>query len=99
MIVELYAEGSSIDPLARRYGVHRNTIIKHLDERRVKRRRVVRKMTDSTVEQAATRYRRVPGESLKVVASRSGVDARTLAREFKRAGIQVRPRRGWSTGP
>ena len=35
MIVELYAEGSSIDPLARRYGVHRNTIIKHLDERRV----------------------------------------------------------------
>ena len=84
MIVELYAEGSSIDPLARRYGVHRNTIIKHLDERRVKRRRVVRKMTDSTVGQAATRYRRVPGESLKVVASRSGVD-----RENPRPRVQA----------
>jgi AraC-like DNA-binding protein len=55
-----------------------------------------RKMTDRTVRQAATWYQ--TGESLKTVAARFGVDPRTLAREFKKAGIQVRPRRGWSPG-
>ena len=50
-------------------------------------------MTDRTVRQAAIRYRR--GESLKVVATKFGVDARTLAREFRRAGVQIRQRRGW----
>ena len=58
-----------------------------------RRRRVVRKMTDLSVHRAATRYE--SGESLKVVAAQFGVDARTLAREFKRAGIKTRPRRGW----
>jgi len=87
-----YVEGSSIDALARRFSIHRTTVIGHLDRLGVSRRRTVRTMTDRTVRQAATRYRR--GESLKVVATKFGVDARTLAREFKRAGVQIRPRRG-----
>jgi hypothetical protein len=56
-----------------------------------------RKMTDREVQQAATRYGK--GESLKVVASRFGVDQRTLARELKKAGIPTRPRWGWPLAP
>jgi hypothetical protein len=90
-----YVEGSSIDALARRFSIHRTTVIGHLDRLGVSRRRTVRTMTDRTVRQAATRYRR--GESLKVVAANFGVVARILAREFSRAGVQIRSRRGWRT--
>ena len=92
-LVRDYVAGSSIDSHAERLPVHRTTIISHLDRRGIKRRRNVRKMTDRSVRQAAKRY--ASGESLKVVAIRFDVDARTLAREFKRAGIEIRTRRGW----
>lgn len=94
-LTRAYVKGSSIDALARRFSIHRTTVIGHLDRLGVPRRRAVRRMTDRTVQQGASRYRR--GESLKVVAARFGVDARTLAREFRRAGVQIRPRRGWPT--
>jgi AraC-like DNA-binding protein len=55
----------------------------------------MRKMTDHTIRQAATRYQ--TGESLTSVAADFGVSARTLAREFKQAGVQIRQRRGWLT--
>jgi len=94
-LVRSYVGGLSIDALARRFSIHRTTVIDHLERSGVPRRRSVRKMTDGTVRQAATRYCR--GESLMVVAARHGVDARTLAREFRRTGVQIRPRRGWPT--
>ena len=50
-------------------------------------------MTDRSVREAAKRYG--SGESLKVVAVQFDVDAKTLAREFRRAGVPIRPRRGW----
>jgi transcription initiation factor TFIIIB Brf1 subunit/transcription initiation factor TFIIB len=89
-----YIRGCSIDELARSHGVNRTTIIKHLDERGVPRRRVVRKMTDTLVADAAARYREV--HSLVTVASEFDVDARTLGREFRKAGVPIRPRQGWS---
>ena len=92
-VVGAYLAGSSIDSLAAQLGVNRTTIIHHLDRRRIERRKVVRKMTDRIVQRAATRYRH--GESLKVVAAQFDVDATTLAREFRRAGVPIRPRRGW----
>jgi hypothetical protein len=92
--VSAYLEGSSIDALAAWRGVNRTTIISHLERRGVARRKVVRKMTDRTVGQAAKRY--ASGRSLKVVAAQFDVDARTLARGFRRAGVPIRPRRGWS---
>ncbi len=92
-VVRNYVAGSSIDSLARQLGVNRTTIISHLDRRGIERRKVVRKMTGRIVQRAATRYRK--GESLKVVAAQFDVDARTLAREFGRAGVPIRPRRGW----
>ena len=92
-LVSAFREGASIDSLAAQYRVNRTTVIRHLNRRGVERRKSVRKMNDRSVRQAARRYE--SGESLVVVASRFGVDARTLDREFKRAGIKTRPRRGW----
>ena len=86
-----------VDALAAGLGVNRTTIISHLDRRGVNRRKSVRKMTDGTVSQAAKQY--TAGASLKAVASRHGVDARTIAREFIQARIPIRARRGWPPRP
>ena len=91
-LIDLYQEGASIDALARRYEVHRTTVIHHLDQAGIARRRVVRKMNDELVVLAAARYEH--GASLAVVASEFGVHQRTLARELRRAGASIRPRRG-----
>jgi len=50
-------------------------------------------MTDDSVALAASRYEQ--GKSLAFVANEFGPDARTLAREFRRAGTSIRSRRGW----
>ena len=92
-LVGLYRDGSSIDALARRYHLHRTTVIHHLEQAGVARRRVIRKMTDESVALAAARYEQ--GASLAVVAAEFGVHQRTLAREFRQAGTPIRLRRGW----
>ena len=92
-ICESYVSGSSIDELARSRQVHRTTIIKHLDQHGVPRRGVVRKMTDALVAEAAAKYH--DGHALATVANEFQVDTGTLRREFREAGIPIRPRRGW----
>ena len=92
-LARLYRNRATIDALGRRYGVHRTTVIGQLDRRGVPRRRSARKMSDPLVARAADRYSE--GLSVADVASEFGVHARTLAREFRRAGIVTRPRRGW----
>ena len=89
-----YVSGTSIDELARSHGVHRTTIITHLDHHRVPRRRVVRKMTDALVAEAAADYH--DGHSLATVANKFNVAIRTLRREFSKAGIATRPSQGWA---
>ncbi len=89
-----YVGGCSIDELARSHRVNRTTVIKHLDQHGVPRRRVVRKLTNAQVADAAAMYR--DGHSLATVANEFNVDARTLGREFRKAGIAIRPRPGWA---
>jgi transcriptional regulator GlxA family with amidase domain len=36
------------------------------------------------------------GHSLATLANKFEVDTRTLAREFRKAGVDIRPRRGWT---
>ena len=91
-LIDQYRAGASIHELTRRYEVHRTTVIHHLDQAGIARRRVVRKMNDESVALAAVRYQQ--GASLAIVAGEFGVHQRTLAREFRRAGVAIRPRRG-----
>ena len=93
-ICATYISGTSIDALARSHGVNRTTIITHLDQHGVPRRRVVRKMTDALVAEAAVEY--LDGHSLATVANKFNVAIRTLRREFSKAGIATRPRQGWT---
>ena len=93
-ICATYVSGTSIDELARSHQVNRTTIITHLDHHGVPRRRVVRKMTDALVAEAAVEY--LDGHSLATVATKFDVAIRTLRREFTNAGIATRPRQGWT---
>ncbi len=93
-ICATYVSGTSIDALARSHGVNRTTIITHLDQHGVPRRRVVRKMTDALVAEAAVEY--LDGHALAIVANKFNVAIRTLRREFSKAGIATRPRQGWT---
>jgi AraC-like DNA-binding protein len=90
-LIGLYRDGFSIDALARRYQLHRTTVINHLDQAGVARRRIVRKMTDDAVARAAAGYRK--SASMAEVAAKFGVHSKTLAREFRQAGVTIRPRR------
>ena len=92
-LIDLYRDGDSIDTLAHRYKVHRTTVMHHLAQAGIARRRTVRKMTDQSVSVDAAQYE--AGASLAVVASAFGVHDRTLAREFRGARVPIRPRRGW----
>jgi len=80
--------------LAQSHEVNRTTIITHLDQHGVARRRVVRKMTDVQVAEAAARY--LECHSLAAGADQFNVNTRTVSREFRKAGVPIRPRRGWT---
>lgn len=75
-------------------GIHRTTVIHHLEGSGVSRRRNLRKMSDPRVMEAATRY--TTGMSLASVATEFSVPEGTLAREFKKAGVPIRFRKGWN---
>lgn len=89
-LVRTYVDGRSIDDLARNFGVHRTTVIRHLDESGISRRKVVRRMNDDLVAQAKTRYE--SGVSLARVAREFSVSPGTLRREFMKIEIAIRAR-------
>ena len=91
-LVHRYVAGESINGLARELGVHRTTVISHLDRAGVTRRRTARKMTDESVARAAARYQ--AGSPLAVVAEVFGVHVRTLTKGLRRAGTEIRRRPG-----
>ena len=93
-LVDDYVSGLSINALSRRFGIHRTTVMNHLESRGVQRRRNIRKLSDANVALAAGHYAR--GLSLVSVAKEFGVNQATLTREFRAAGIPIRPRRGWA---
>ena len=79
--------------LAADFDVHRTTVAAHLDRRSVPRHSEQTAWDDDILKAAAARY--ADGLSLADVANRYGIDAQTVANRFRRAGVSVRPRRGW----
>lgn len=92
-LVLAYQQGATVRELVEQFGVHRTTVLDHLKRRGIARRANIRKLTDEQVQQAARYYR--AGNSLVTTGMHFGVDGTTIAREFRKAGVGVRRRRGW----
>jgi len=88
-----YVTGSTVRELAQIFGIHRTTVLVHLERQGIERRRRIRRLTDAEVEIATRFYR--DGQSLKTTANHFAVDPETLRREFKKAGVTLRRRQGW----
>lgn len=89
-----YVAGQSVGQLAKSHRLHRTTVLEHLERNGIDRRPHIRKLTDKQVARAAQLY--ATGFSLVDVAKQFNVNAATIRREFAKAGIAVRPRRGWA---
>jgi transposase-like protein len=92
-LIAAYKAGDGVEELAERFGVHRTTVRAHLDRRKIERRTVPTAWDHDDLTAAEAIY--ASGESLASVAARFGVDPSTIANRFRRAGVPVRPRRGW----
>jgi hypothetical protein len=93
-MVAAYRTGDSVDELAERFDVHRTTAMAHLRRRRVEPRVPFTAWDPEALTAAAALY--ASGASLVVVAARFRVDPSTVANRFRRAGVTIRPRRGWA---
>ena len=94
-LVEAYRAGATISRLAVEFGLHRTTVTGHLDRHGVPRHSEQTAWDNEILKQAAELY--ATGLSLANVAHRFGIDAQTVANRFRRAGVAVRPRRGWTS--
>lgn len=79
--------------LAGRFGISRTTVIAHLDRRGVERRAIAKQWDDAARTVAARTYDK--GHSLAYIATEFGLDPSTVAHRLRRAGVHMRPRRGW----
>jgi AraC-like DNA-binding protein len=89
-LITMHERGDSIDELASAFGIHRTTVMTHLDRAGVERRTG---LIQRHLDEARRLYE--DGSSLARVAEHFGVDAETVRRAFMDAGISLRPRRGW----
>jgi DNA-directed RNA polymerase specialized sigma24 family protein len=79
--------------LADHFRISRTTVMAHVDRRRVQRRRVAKQWDDDALATAADAY--TDGHSLARIANQHDLDPQTVANRLRRAGIKIRPRRGW----
>ena len=93
-LIRYYGSGMSVNVIAHRFGIHRTTVMNHLESRGVQSRRSRRKLSTATVVLAASRY--AGGLSLASTAKIFGVSGTTITRELRAAGYEIRPRRGWA---
>jgi DNA-binding transcriptional ArsR family regulator len=91
-LVDEYLVGATISDLASRFGVHERTVSAHLERGGVGRR--YRLLDDTAVEVAAGLYSE--GWSLARVGQHFGVQAGTVLRALRLAGVPTRPRVGRS---
>jgi DNA invertase Pin-like site-specific DNA recombinase len=92
-LVKQYQCGISTYQLARQYGIHRHTVVKHLQRSGVAVREQL-KMTPDVIEQATQLCE--SGQSLAQVGAHLGVDHGTVWRALKKRGVRMRDTHGRS---
>jgi hypothetical protein len=92
-LIDRYRAGDTVNDLADRFRINRTTVIAHLNRHGVERRAVAKQWGHKTLASAARSY--ADGSSLADLAAQFGLDPSTVANRFRRAGIPIRPRRGW----
>lgn len=90
-LVAHYQNGAKVNDLATLFGVHRDTVSELLDRRGVNRRR--RGLPRELLDKVISSYE--AGSSLAVIGDELSVDAGTVALALRKAGVPIRPRRGW----
>jgi hypothetical protein len=93
-LVTQYEGGSTTEALAHEFGVHRTTVMTHLQRIGV-RRRSPRKLTDQMVIDAAHCY--ASGKTLAEIAATFDIAPSTLTRELRLADIPIKRRGRRST--
>lgn len=93
-MVAAYLAGDTVNDLAQQFRVHRTTVMAHLTRRNIERPTMSANWDQDTLAAAARLY--ASGASLTNVGASFGVHASTVANRFHHAGVQIRPRRGWT---
>jgi hypothetical protein len=91
-LVAAYEAGCTVPDLVAQFGIHRTTVLAHLERRGIGRRAHQRKLTDVQVAAASRLYE--SGVSLAELGQRFDVNPATMNKELRRAGVTIRPRRG-----
>ena len=94
-LVEEYQSGKSTLELARRFGINRHTVAKHLQRRGIVVRGGQVKMTPDVIEHARRLY--ADGRSLVAIGKQLSVDASTVHKALRRAGVSMRDTHGQPT--
>lgn len=90
-LVAAYQAGATLKDLSTQFQIARTTIMAHLNRAGTPRRRPI--LGPEQVEQAARLYDE--GCSLARLADRFHVEAGTVGSALRKAGVSIRPRRGW----
>jgi DNA-directed RNA polymerase specialized sigma24 family protein len=90
-LIQGYVDGVPVDELAVRFQVDQSTVQRHARRRALPRRSP--RLGPRQSEEAARLY--LAGESLAKLSEHFGVATDTVALALRRAGVTLRPRRGW----
>lgn len=91
-LLQGYEQGETLDNLAERFGIHRTTVLNHVQRAGMERRIGI---IDRHLDKAQTLY--ASGLSLAAVGTQFGVGKDAVRQAFHRHGIPVRPRPGWAS--
>jgi DNA-directed RNA polymerase specialized sigma24 family protein len=91
-LIKGYLEGVPVDVLADQFGVDQSTVQKHARRHDLPRRSP--RLGPNQIKEAITLY--TEGQSLLKLANHFGVATDTVAHALRRAGVILRPRRGWT---
>jgi DNA-directed RNA polymerase specialized sigma24 family protein len=92
-LVAGYVAGSTVYELADQFGVHRHTVSEILERHGVARRH--QRLSPEQLDLVCTLYE--SGLSLTKVGNRLGRPAETVRQALIKAGVEIRPRNGWTS--